>query len=183
MATSVSQEDGTISEHEGSPQTPAEVGVLQLFQAHYRPLVKLAWLLLHDRELAEETVQDAFVKVQIGWQRIRDPNEAPAYLRSAVLNGARSRLRRHQVARRHLGDSARDADSPEACAMANDERRTVIEAIRSLPTRQREAVLLRYYLDLSEAEIAAALGISRGSVSTHLHRGLATLREKMETPE
>ena len=150
------------------------------YQDHYRSLVRLASLLVDDVGRCEEIVQDAFVKV---WRRPPDlaggEDRLPAYLRSAVLNGARSHLRRRGVERRHLRSVASPAASPEARPSTSDDDR-VLAALRSLPDRQREVLALRYYLDLSEAEIAATLGISAGSVKTHAHRGLAALAERLE---
>jgi RNA polymerase sigma-70 factor (sigma-E family) len=149
------------------------------YRAHYRSLVRLASLLLHDVGRCEEVVQDAFVAV---WRRrpdLRTDERLPAYLRSAVLNGARSALRHEGVARRHLRSVATPPHAPEAGSLPGDDAR-VLGALRALPARQREVLALRYYLDLSEAEIAATLGISAGSVKTHAHRGLATLSERLE---
>jgi RNA polymerase sigma-70 factor (sigma-E family) len=154
--------------------------VAELFRAEYRSLVRLAALLLGDRGASEEVVQDAFVKLQLGWGRLREPERAPAWLRSAVLNGARSRLRRQQVRRRHLQPVSAVAPSAESAAVANDEHREVIAALRTLPARQREALVLKFYLDLSEAETAGAMGVSAGSVKTHVHRGLAALASVLE---
>lgn len=148
-----------------------------LYAAEYRSLVKLASFLLDDRGACEEVVQDAFIRTLMAWTSLRDPANAPAFLRSAVLNGARSRLRRLGVARRHLVRSADPVESVERGAL---DHHAVIEELRKLPPRQREAVALRYYLDLSEAEIAAAMGVSTGSVKTHLHRALATLASRLE---
>jgi len=123
-------------------------------------------------------VQDAFVNV---WRRppdLREEDRLPAYLRSAVLNGARSAVRRRGVERRHLRAVASPTEAPEARLAADDHR--VLAALRSLPTRQREVLALRYYLDLSEAEIADTLGISPGAVKTHASRGLATLAQQLE---
>ncbi len=148
-----------------------------LHREHYRSLVRLAALLLGDTARSEEVVQDAFVKLQLRWGGLRRLDAAPAYLRSAVLNGARSLLRHQQVTDRHGArrTSAPPADTPEAAALARDEHRRVVGALRRLPERQREALALRYYLDLSEAEMAAAMGVTAGSVKTHVHRGLAAL--------
>jgi RNA polymerase sigma-70 factor (sigma-E family) len=150
------------------------------YREHYGPLVRLASLLIDDVGRCEEIVQDAFVKV---WRRPPDlaggGDRLPAYLRSAVLNGARSDLRRRLVERRHLRSVASPVVSPEARPSTSDDDR-VLAALRSLPDRQREVLVLRYHLDLSEAEIAATLGISAGSVKTHAHRGLATLAERLE---
>ena len=106
--------------------------------------------------------------------------KAPAYLRSAVLNGARSNLRRRKVQRKHEPVPAGPVESSETFGMQSEQRREVLEALRSLPRRQRDVLLLRYYLDLSERETADALGITTGSVKTHAHRGLAALAHLLE---
>ncbi len=188
-------------------------GLRELYQEHRWSLVRLASLLLHDPHEAEEIVQDAFVQAHLSWDQLRDPTKRLAYLRSAVLNGARSRLRhRKVVGRYHFGPggaagagggqggagqasgavaasaggaaaaaaAAARSPSPEAALEAADDRRRVMAALRSLPERQRECLVLRYYLDLSEAEIAATIGISVGSVKTHAHRGLAALAARLE---
>lgn len=150
-----------------------------VYRDHYRSLVRLASLLLDDLGTCEEIVQDAFVAV---WRRgpvLRTEGRLPSYLRSAVLNGARSHLRRRRVARRHLQPVQHPADGPDAEPLAGDDG-VILAALRSLPERQREVLALRYYLDLSEAEIAATLGVSTGSVKTHAHRGLATLADRLE---
>lgn len=154
--------------------------VAALHREHYRDLVRLAGLLLHDRGASEEVVQEAFIRLQTGWRRLRDPDRAAAWLRSAVLNGARSRLRHHDVQRRHQPPPPRSAPSAEETALAGDDHDRMVAALAQLPTRQREAVVLRYYLDLSEAQMADAMGVSAGSVKTHLHRGLATLHTLLE---
>ncbi len=149
----------------------------------------MAALLLHDPADAEEVVQDAFVQAHLSWSKLRDPAKQLPYLRSAVLNGARSRLRHRQVvdrvAERHdpgaeAEVTARPGASPESAFEASDDRRRLQAALRSLPGRQRECLVLRYYLELSEAEIAATLGISAGSVKTHGHRGRAALAKRLE---
>jgi len=146
-----------------------------LFRAEQRSLVRLATLLLDDRGAAEDVVQDAFVKLHLSWRRVREPDRAAAWLRSAVLNGARSQLRRRSIRRRHPEVPPGDAASAETGALAGAEHERVLAALRRLPVRQREALVLRYYADLTEAEIAAAMGVSPGSVKTHAHRGLAAL--------
>jgi RNA polymerase sigma-70 factor (sigma-E family) len=149
------------------------------YRTHYRSLVRLASLLVDDVGTCEELVQDAFVRV---WRRgpvLRTDDKLPAYLRSAVLNGARSHVRRSVVARRHLQPAPDPTPGADARPLAGDVDR-VLTALRALPDRQREVLALRYYLDLSEAEIAATLGISTGSVKTHAHRGLAILAERLE---
>ncbi|ANH40195.1 RNA polymerase sigma-E factor [Nocardioides dokdonensis FR1436] len=157
----------------------ADEALEQLYAAHWRELVRLSVLLLRDVGAAEEVVQDAFVAVHGRWDRIRDPAKALAYLRQSVVNGSRSALRHRAVVHRHLA-----AQPPPATAPGADERslvaarrEAVLDAMRALPERQREVLALRHYLDLSEAEIADALGISRGSVKSHASRGSARLRE------
>lgn len=159
--------------HVGPTGATGEVAALH--RAHYRSLVRLAALLLDDVGASEEVVQDAFVQLQLRWRRLADPDRAPAYLRSSVLNGARSRLRHRQVGARHLQPVPAPAPSAEAGALATDAHDHMMSALARLPARQREALVLRFYLELSEAEMAAAMGISAGSVKTHVHRGLAAL--------
>lgn len=167
------------------PDVPVAVGpddvVASLHRAHYRALVRLAGLLLHDRGASEEVVQDAFVQLHLKARRLRDPDKAAAWLRSAVLNGARSRLRHIEVRRRHQRTaSGATSRSAEDAVLAGDAQERLVAALRTLPARQREAVVLRFYLELSEAEMAAAMGVSAGSVKTHLHRGLAALQTRID---
>ena len=160
----------------------AAEGLVDLYRKHYASLVRMASLLLHDVGAAEDVTQDAFAKVHLAWGRIREPEKALAYVRSAVLNGARSRMRHLHVVDRHRPEPGRDTQSAEAGALSGEEHREVIAALRALPVRQRECLALRYYLGLSEAEIAATLGISAGSVKTHTHRGMAALEKTLEAP-
>ncbi|MFC3995484.1 SigE family RNA polymerase sigma factor [Nocardiopsis sediminis] len=158
----------------------ADQAVTQLYSAHYRPLVRLATLLVRDYATAEEVVQDAFVAMHGAWRRLRDPNKALSYLRQSVVNRARSVLRHRAVVEKHAPKALPDAPSAEHGALGELERAAVIEAIRRLPTRQREAIVLRYYGDLSEAQIADSMGISRGAVKSHTARGIAALRSVLE---
>ena len=150
-----------------------------LHREHYGSLVRLASLVLGDVGLSEQVVQDAFVKLHLRWGGLRHLDRAPAYLRSAVLNGARSQLRHQKVRDRHNARHtvAPTVATPEASAVAGAEHDRIVAALHRLPERQREALALRYFLDLPEAEIAAAMGVSAGSVKTHVHRGLATLAQ------
>jgi RNA polymerase sigma-70 factor (sigma-E family) len=160
----------------------ADEAVTRLFASHYRQLVRLAALLLGDRGLAEEVVQDAYVRLHQRWRTLREPDRALGYLRTSVINGARSVRRRHVVAQRHAATRVVSPDAPSAEAQTLDafEHATVIAALRLLPPRQREALVLRYYADLSEADIADAMGISRGAVKSHAARGIASLRQILE---
>ena len=162
---------------DGLAEVDPQGALAELHREHYRSLVRLANVLLGDPWRSEEIVQDAFVRLQLKWGGLRQLDRAPAYLRSAVLNGARSALRHGKVADRHLErrGGAVEATSVEAAVVTSDDHRRMLAALRRLPERQRAALALRYYLDLSEADIADALGVSVGSVKTHLHRGLAAL--------
>ena len=160
------------------PAWTADEALEQLYAAHWRQLVRLSVLLVRDVGTAEEVVQDAFVAVHGRWSRLRDPDRALAYLRQAVVNRSRSALRHRAVVARHAV-TARPADSPDLTP-ETDRRAAVLNALRALPDRQREVLALRYYLDLSEAEIAETLGISRGAVKSHASRGAATLRSLLQ---
>ncbi len=160
------------------PAWTADEALEQLYAAHWRQLVRLSVLLVRDVGTAEEVVQDAFVAVHGRWSKLRDPDRALAYLRQTVVNRSRSTLRHRGVVARHaatLRPVAATDPIPD-----RDRREAVLDAMRALPDRQREVLALRYYLDLSEAEIADALGISRGAVKSHASRGSATLRTLLE---
>jgi RNA polymerase sigma-70 factor (sigma-E family) len=161
------------------PARGADPWLVDLYRSDYAGLVRLAAMLVDDVGVAEELVQDAFVAVarRDGRAGLDDPAAAGAYLRSAVLNRARSQLRRREVRRRHLRsvDAVPTAPPADRDLLASDEHRRVLAAVDRLPARQRAVLVLRYYGELSVAETAAALGISQGSVKTHTHRGLAAL--------
>lgn len=158
----------------------ADAAISQLYGAHYRSLVRLAILLVHDMATAEEVVQDSFVALHAGLHRLRDSEKALSYLRAAVVNRARSVLRHRVVVDRNAPKPAPDMPSAEQGALALIERSSVVAALRSLPVRQREVVVLRFYGDLSEAQIAAAMGITRGAVKSHTSRAMAALRSVLE---
>lgn len=147
-----------------------------LHREQYAPLVRFATLLLHNRNDAEEVVQEAFLRAGDAWARSRPPDVPAAYVRVAVANLARSRLRRRAVTL-HLRPVARAAtgESAEEAALRSDLENAVFAGLARLSSRQRLCVCLRYYLDLSDAEVAATVGISLGSAKTHLRRGLAAL--------
>ena len=158
----------------------ADGSLTALYTSHYKPLVRLAAFLLRDPGQAEEVVQDAFVAMHGSWRRLRDPDKAEAYLRQAVVNRSRSGLRRRKVEIKHAPKPAPDAPSAEYGALGELDRTAVIEALRLLPRRQREVLVLRYYGDLTEAQIADTLGISTGAVKSHASRGMAALRTTLE---
>jgi len=169
----------------------ADHALEQLYAAHWRSLVRLAVLLVREVTLAEEVVQDAFVATHGRWSRLRDPDRALAYLRQTVVNRSRSALRHRGVVDRHRrrmaseatrsdpGGVAQDGD-PDRMALLTERRRTVVDALARLPRRQREVLVLRYYAEASESEIAEILGISRGAVKSHASRGSAKLRDLLE---
>jgi RNA polymerase sigma-70 factor (sigma-E family) len=146
-----------------------------LYQAHALALVKLAVLMTGDQPTAEDVVQDAFLGLYRRWQSLHDADKAIGYLRSSVLNGCRSvhriRFRREAVTL----DPPGPAYSAEAEALLGETHREVLAALRRLPARQREAVVLRYYLDMTEAQAAQAMGVSRGTVKSATSRGIAAL--------
>jgi RNA polymerase sigma-70 factor (sigma-E family) len=154
----------------------ADEMVTVLYHAHYAMLVRTAALLVGDLATAEDVVQDCFIAMHRTWWRLRDTSKALPYLRRAVINRSRSVLRHRAVADRHLPLLAPQLPSAEDSALAGMERSSVPAALRALPPRQREVVVLRYYADLSEAQIAAAMGISKGAVKSHAARAKESLR-------
>jgi RNA polymerase sigma-70 factor (sigma-E family) len=154
-----------------------------LFRRHYPDLLRLAYCLLGERSQAEDAVQDAFVSLYSHWIGLRDPAAAPDYLRSAVINRCRSRVRalvRERTGRRlQIVVDVAQASSEDA-AVARAEGSRLARLVQRLPRRQREVVVCRYYLELSVAETAELLGIAVGSVKRHAHRAIATLTDRLE---
>ena len=151
-----------------------------LFAAHYRGLVGLARLLVNDQTGAEDVVQDAFLALSRRWGRLRDPAAAHAYLQRSVVNGARSRLRRSYVRQRLQLVPAPDEPSAESAVLDRAQVSRMRVLIGELSDRQREVLVLRYYLDMSEVEIAGLLGISAGSVKQHASRAINRLASRLE---
>src|ERR1700735_714289 len=158
----------------------ADRAVTALYSTHYRSLVRLAALLVRDVATAEEVVQDSFVAMHGGWRRLRDNEKALSYLRQSVVNRSRSVLRHRGVGDRNAPKPPPDMPSAEQGAITLLERSAVVTALRTLPTRQREALVLRFYGDLSEEQVAAAMQISQGAVKSHKARGKAALRSLLE---
>jgi RNA polymerase sigma-70 factor (sigma-E family) len=160
----------------------ADAALEQLYSAHYAGLVRLAVLLVRDQGQAEDVVQDSFVAMHRRWDRI-DPAKAPAYLRQSVVNRSRSALRHRGVVARHRPEPLPDGVPADQGVLQAERRAAVLDALAALPTRQREVLVLRYYLDLSEADIAATLGISKGAVKSHASRAAAALRQHLSLKE
>jgi RNA polymerase sigma-70 factor (sigma-E family) len=158
----------------------ADRAVTAIYSEHYRSLVRLAALLVRDVATAEEVVQDSFVAMHGAWRRLRESDKALSYLRQSVVNRSRSVLRHRVVVDRNAPKPAPDMPSAEQGAISLLERSAVIKALRTLPPRQREALVLKYYADLSEAQIASAMGISRGAVKSHTARAMTSLRAVLE---
>jgi len=151
-----------------------------LYAAHYQSLVGIAVVMLRDVATAEEVVQDSFVAMHANWRRLRDSGKALSYLRQCVVNKSRSVLRHRIIVDRHALQPLPDMPSAEQGAMALLERSEVVAALHGLSARQREALVLRYYAEFSEAQIASAMGISRGAVKSHTARAISALRDVLE---
>lgn len=150
-----------------------------LYNDHRLRLVRLAVLLVDEPTTAEDVVQEAFTGLHRNWSGLRDEAAAVAYLRTAVVNGSRSVLRRRRTARDYVPPHSVTARSAESLAMLSAEHQAVVDALATLPPRQREVLVLRYYGGMSEAEIAGATGISRGTVKSTASRGLDTVAKVM----
>jgi RNA polymerase sigma-70 factor (sigma-E family) len=157
----------------------AEAAVAALYQATALGLIRLAYVMLGDLPSAEDVVQEAFCGLYRRWDRLKNTDSAMYYVRASVLNGCRSVLRHRAVWRRGLADQP-PAASAEAAVLSAEERGEVIRAIRRLPHRQREVLLLRFYSDLPDAEIARVMGIGQSTVRSTAHRALEALGRALE---
>lgn len=160
-----------------NPEEDRERAIAALFAEHHSSLVRLSALLGADDP--EDIVAEAFYQLFRRWRRLRDEASAVAYARSVVCNLTRMRLRHLQVARRHVARAGADPTTEtvrDSSGLAADQQ-ALLDALKQLPARQREALVLRYWLDLKEAEIAAAMGISAGAVKSHTSRGMAALTQ------
>ena len=147
----------------------------EFFEAEFRPLRRLGYLLTGDWAEAEDLAQEAMVRTYRAWSRITERDRPGAYARSVLVNRRRSMLRRSAVAAKH----AEMLRAPEYQPDLGDEGMVLWEAIRALPQRQRAAIVLRFYEDMPEAEVAAALDMPVGTVKSLVHRGVGRLREKL----
>jgi RNA polymerase sigma-70 factor (sigma-E family) len=169
---------GGVAAAQAPPAFDVDALVVDLFRREASSLVRLTRLFVDDRNAAEDLVQEAFIRLARSGHRIRDPVKAPAYLRSIVLNLARDHNRRGLVSLRHHVP-ADDLAAVEDEITLRDDQQRVIDALRELPHRQRDCIVLRYYDDLGIDDIASTLGISRNSVKTHLGRALDRLEREL----
>ncbi|MDQ3107485.1 MAG: sigma-70 family RNA polymerase sigma factor [Actinomycetota bacterium] len=163
-------------------EADSDLLVQRLFAEEGRSLVRLARLFVDDRNAAEDLVQEAFIRLARSAHRIHEPAKAAAYLRSIVLNLARDHNRRGLVSLRHQLPFDHVEASTEDRIDLEFEQRRVLEALRDLPVRQRDCLVLRYFQELGIDDIASTLGLSRNSVKTHLQRGLAAMERRLDTP-
>jgi len=155
--------------------------VARLFDEEAASLVRLARLFTDDRNAAEDLVQEGFIRLHRAAHRIEDHSKAAPYLRSIIINLARDHNRRGLMSLRHrdAGPVPPEARRPDDLVLEDESRSAIVTAMRELAPRQRDCLLLRFYAELREAEIAETLGISRNSVKTHCRRGLANLRRNL----
>jgi RNA polymerase sigma-70 factor (sigma-E family) len=158
----------------------ADQALTAIYSEHYRTLVRMAALLVRDTAAAEEVVQDSFVAMHQGWRRLRDSDKALSYLLQSVVSRSRSVLRRRTSGKPDTAKPLPGMPSAGNGAALPLERPAVLAALRELPARQREALVLRYYGDLPEAQIAAAMGIRKGAVHSHTARAIAALRAVLD---
>jgi RNA polymerase sigma-70 factor (sigma-E family) len=182
-AAALSWTDSGWPEARGKPAADsAAAAEAALYQHHAVGLIRLAYLMLGDRAGAEDAVQDAFCGLYRHWDRLADRDRALAYVRSSVLNGCRSALRRRITGRRLLTAYQPPTASAEAAVLGLEERQEVMRAVRRLTERQREALVLRFYLDLPEREIARLMGLRPSSVRSATARALKALGHALGEP-
>jgi RNA polymerase sigma-70 factor (sigma-E family) len=162
-----------------APSVAPAKTLADLYAEHRTRLVRLAVLLVDEPGTAEDVVQEAFTGLHRHWSQLRDERAALGYLRTAVVNGSRSVLRRRRTARDYVPPHQVNARSAESLAMLSAEHQAVVDALGTLPPRQREVLVLRYYGGMSEAEIADATGISRGTVKSTASRALDAVQRAM----
>ncbi|MER6285387.1 MULTISPECIES: SigE family RNA polymerase sigma factor [Streptomyces] len=177
-----SQRDGAEYAEDTAAAGTTVDHLTETYRAHYRSLLGLAALLLDDTASCEDVVQEAFIRVHSARKRVRDPEKTLAYLRQTVVNLSRSALRRRILGLKLLSKPMPDMASAEEGAYDQLERDSLIKAMKGLQRRQREVLVLRYFADMTEAQVADTLGISLGSVKAYGSRGIAALRVAMEEP-
>ena len=158
---------------------PFADGLADLYRSYAPDLLEMLWVFVGDKATAEDLVQEAFIRVHRAWPRL-DSSAARSYVRTTAFNLARSGFRRRMVALRHRPTGPGPAESPEVDVVLREDQREVTAALRRLPARQRQCVVLRYWTELGDQQIAAELGISVNSVKTHLRRGLVAMEKQLE---
>ena len=161
------------------PEPDAGSAVTTLYHGHYRSLVRLAALLVQDVDAAEALVQDSFVAMHSAWRRLADTDRALAYLHRAVVTRSRSALRHRAAAGTILPAPGPGAPGASPAALTEFERAALVSALRALAPRQREALVLRYYVGLPEAQIASAMRTSQGAVNSHTTQAMSALRAEL----
>lgn len=146
-----------------------EAGLADLYRREYAPMVRLAHLITGSNEVAEDVVQDSFVRMHRSWDRAEQPG---AYLRTIVVNGCHTWHRRRRMERERLPRPTPEGVDPEA--------RELLDALARLNVRQRTALVLRFYMDMSEADAAQVIGCRPGTVKSLVHRGLRELEGMIE---
>jgi RNA polymerase sigma-70 factor (sigma-E family) len=154
--------------------------IMRLYTTYHARLLHVATLVAPEDGMAEDLVQEAFVRLYRGWRRLRDPELVGAYLRTTVVNLANSRRRRLATAWKHRALPTADTASAEETALETERGRQVVDALRRLSARQRQCLVLRFYEGLTETEIARELGISVGSVRTHTSRAYVAVAARLE---
>ena len=181
MAPGRSGADSAVRVTAGAGPLDARQAVTAMYEAHAVGLIRLAVVMLGDRPAAEDVVQEAFCGLYRRWDHLGDRSKALSYVRSATLNGCRSELRHRIRGERRGGPPVPlAAASAEQAVLIGEEHQQVLTALRRLPDRQREALVLRFYLDLTEPEIAVSMGISHGTVKSTTSRALAALARLLE---
>ncbi|MDX2391832.1 SigE family RNA polymerase sigma factor [Streptomyces sp. DK15] len=187
-ATGESAAGASAAEQAAAAEKPVVAGttvdhLTETYRAHYRSLLGLAALLLDDTASCEDVVQEAFIRVHSARNRVRDRDKTLAYLRQTVVNLSRSALRRRILGLKLLSKPMPDMASAEEGAYDQLERDDLIKSMRGLQRRQREVLVLRYFADMTEVQVAETLGISLGSVKAYGSRGIAALRVAMEAAQ
>jgi RNA polymerase sigma factor (sigma-70 family) len=167
----------------GPRQADVDEVIADLYKSERSALIRLAVMMTQDRILAEDLVQDAFANLFRRWALLEDHTKAPAYLRVAVVNGSRSFHRRRALAWRHAdGWQNGTSEGADTAVLLDEEYRQVVAAVHELPARQRQVIALRYWADMSDGEIAEALGVAEVTVRATMSRALSRLLREVGTP-
>jgi DNA-directed RNA polymerase specialized sigma24 family protein len=157
----------------------ADHAVTTLYSLHYRSLVRLAAVLVRDLSASEQIVQDSFVAMHTAWRRLADSDRALSFLRRAVVSRSRSVQLHGVIAGKLAPTMAHEIPGAAHEGITLLEGFALVAMLQTLPPRQREVLVLRYYADLSEAQIASAVGIRKGAVERHAARAMSTLHAEL----